>query len=139
MATISVMIGEIDTLGPSGITPIQIYRHTGMKNVVYTQRITHIVLRCPDVHACDTVSTGESWTVFADALDSLNQPLYVRSGSNGNSANGPAEAAFMVRDPTVARATSGNRASTVTALKSGSTWIVASRGLLLDSLQLVVR
>jgi hypothetical protein len=39
----------------------------------------------------------------------------------------------------VASATTGTRASTVTALKSGSTWIVAIRASLLDSLQFVVR
>jgi hypothetical protein len=141
--TISVMVGAIDTVpvvalaGP--VVPIQFYRHTAMRTVVVTQRFTHVRLRCPDVHACDTLSVGGTWTVWADALDALNQGPYRGPGSPPPQADGPSEASFLVRDPTVASATTGTRASTVTALKSGSTWIVAIRASLLDSLQLVVR
>jgi hypothetical protein len=144
-ATISVMIGAIDTLksgsgataGP--IVPVQFYRHTAQKTVIITQRITHVRLRCPDVSACDTLSVGGTSTVYADALDALDQPLYYPPGMGGNSPGGPAQANFAVRDATIATATSGTRASTVSALKSGTTWIIAARGSLLDSLQLVVR
>jgi hypothetical protein len=49
-------------------------------------------------------------------------------------------ATFAVRDPSVAGVTPvGIRVATVTARKSGTTWIVGTRGALLDSLQLVVQ
>ena len=49
-------------------------------------------------------------------------------------------ATFTSRDTTVASVTPvGIRAATVTARKSGTTWIVATRNSLLDSLQLTVR
>lgn len=119
------------------------WRHAGSKEVVLTQRVTHIRLRCPADHACDTLSAGAVWSVWADGFDALNFPMFSLSGSNANpevSTADPTFATFVVRDPTIAAFTPvGVRVATVTAQASGTTWIVATRGSSVDSLQLVVR
>ena len=120
------------------------WRHAGSKDVVLTQRVTSIRLRCPTDRACDTLAVGSAWTVWADGFDALNFPVYSLSGANANpdvSSANPVFATFVVRDTTIATAPSpmGIRVATVTARASGSTWIVATRGALTDSLQLVVR
>lgn len=120
------------------------WRHAGSKEVVLTQRVTSIRLRCPTDHTCDTLSIGAAWTVWADGFDALNFPVSSLTGANANpdvSAANPTFATFAVRDTTIATAPSpvGIRVATVTARASGSTWIVATRGALTDSLQLVVR
>jgi hypothetical protein len=47
---------------------------------------------------------------------------------------------YLVRDTTIARASPvGIRATTITAINSGTTRVVATRGALADSLLLVVR
>ena len=118
------------------------WRHSGYLDVVLTQRITHIQLRCPTAHACDTMSTGGVWSVWADGLDALNYKVLALSGVNANPAPSddvPAIATFALRDTTIGTLTPvGVRVANVTALKPGSTWIVATRGALTDSLQLVV-
>jgi hypothetical protein len=102
--------------------------------------VTHIALRCPDTHACDTLSAGGAWSVWVDGLDALNQKIQALTSATANPPTGTAIATFAARDPSiVAVAPVGIRASNVTALHTGSTWIVATRGTLLDSLQLVVR
>jgi hypothetical protein len=109
--------------------------------VVYqTQRVTRIQLRCPDTHACDTVSTGGGWSVWVDGFDALNERIYALTSATANPATGTVIATFAVRDTTIASVSPvGIRAANVTALKSGTTWIVGTRGTLLDSLQLVVQ
>ena len=48
-------------------------------------------------------------------------------------------ATYVSRDSTIARATPiGIRVAKVSGVKSGTTWIVATRGALADSLQVVV-
>jgi len=57
-----------------------------------------------------------------------------------NPLTGTPVATFVSRDTTVASVLLiGIRAATVTARKTGTTWIVATRGSLFDSLALVVR
>ena len=81
--------------------------------------------------------------MWADGFDSLDHKVVALTGINANppaSAGTPVFATFAVRDATIASVSPvGIRVATVTALKSGTTWIVGSRGALLDSLQLVVR
>ena len=119
------------------------WRHSGAKEVVLTQRIVRIQLRCPANHACDTLPAGAAWSVWADGFDALNFKVVELSGVNVNpavSAATPLFATFALRDSTIAALTPlGIRVVTVTARKSGTTWIVGTRGALLDSLQLVVK
>jgi hypothetical protein len=157
---VSALVGQIDTLindqditeakcplpPPKCIIPAThtlAWRHSGSKIVVLTQRVVRIQLACPADHACDALPAGASWTVWADGFDALNFKVVALTGANANpdvSAATPVFATFAVRDPTIASVSPvGIRASTVTALKRGTTWIVATRGALLDSLQLVVQ
>ena len=119
------------------------WRHSASKTVVLTQRLVRIQLRCPASHACDTLSAGAIWTVWADGFDALNQPILALTGTNANpgvSAANPVVATFALRDTTIGALTPvGVRVANVTAAKSGSTWIVATRGTLTDSLRLIVR
>ena len=145
------LLGKIDTvrddtpLGPGKVLalPTLAWRHSGSKNVVLTQRVVRIQLRCPADHACDTLLAGAAWTLWADGFDALNFKVVALTGINANpavSAGTPVFATFAVRDPSVAGVTPvGIRVATVTARKSGTTWIVGTRGALLDSLQLVVQ
>lgn len=144
--TVTGGVGSIDTmpstagsvLGPA--PTIKVYRHSASKVVVLTQRVTRIQLRCPDTHSCDPLSVGGTWSVWADGFDALNQQIVALHSSVANPATGTPVATFAARDTTVASVSPvGIRAATVTALKSGTTWIVGTRGALLDSLQLVVR
>ena len=119
------------------------WRHEGAKEVVLTQRVARIQLRCPADHACDRLSVGGAWTVWADGFDALNFKVVALTGVNVNpavSAATPIFATFAIRDSTVAALSPvGIHAATVTARKSGTTWIVGTRDALLDSLQLVVQ
>jgi hypothetical protein len=141
-----VELGAYDTTkttsnggGMSFASVTQAYRRRYVKTVLLTQRVTRIQLRCPDVHVCDTMSVGGSWSVWIDGFDQLNQALAGLTGPTQNRFTGLPIATFTVRDPSVAGvAPIGIRAANVTALKTGSTWIVASRDSLRDSLQLIV-
>ena len=144
--TVSAGVGAIDTLAAtagSGVGPAQlatVWRHSGYKLVVLTQRVVRIQLRCPDTHACDTLSAGGAWSVWADGFDALGQEIVALHSSVANPATGTPVATYAVRDTTVASFVPvGIRAATVTSRRTGSTWIVATRGALLDSLRLVVR
>jgi hypothetical protein len=143
---VQAVIGGIDTvpasagstLGP--VTPVRRYRHTGTKSVVVTQRLVRIQLRCPDAHACDTLSVGATWSVWVDGFDALGLQIYALVSTTANPATGTPIATFAARDTTIASVSPvGIRAVSVTARKSGTTWIVATRDVLLDSLKLVVR
>jgi hypothetical protein len=142
--TVIVGVGAVDTFlaPPAGGTAIRqtIFRHAATKQVILTQRVTSIRLRCPDTHGCDTVGVGGTWSVWVDGRDALNQLIYALHSSVANPTSGTPVATYTIRDTTVATFVPvGIRAATVTALKTGTTWIVATRGALLDSLQLVVQ
>ena len=116
------------------------YRHVGSKMVVLTQRVVRILLRCPDTNACDPLSAGGAWSVWVDGLDALNHEIVALTAATSNPLTGTPVATFVSRDTTVASVSPvGIRAATVTARKTGTTWIVATRDVLLDSLRLVVR
>lgn len=118
----------------------KIPRHTASKTVILTQRVTRIALRCPDTHACDTLSAGGVWPVWSDGFDADGLRVYAFFSATANPATGPAFVTFTSRDSTVASvAPVGTRAANVTARKPGTTWIVGSRDALRDSLMLVVR
>ncbi len=145
--TVSVMalIGQVDTTISEdiGSTPVTVqtyvWRHMGSKNVVLTQRVTKIQLRCPDTHACGALSAGGMWSVWVDGFDALNQPILALYSSTANPSTGVPVATFISRDTTIASVVPvGIRVANVTALKTGTTWIVTTRGNLLDSLQLTV-
>jgi hypothetical protein len=142
---ISASVGQIDTTVarciPQCITiQTEQQRHTGYKSVVLTQRVTRIRLRCPDTQACDTLAAGGTWSVWVDGFDALNRQIAALTSSTANPKLGPAVVKYATRDSTIASVTPvGIRATTVTALKPGATWIVGTRGSLADSLQLVVR
>jgi hypothetical protein len=146
--TVIAGIGGIDTTysqwDPACACTVTIrthqYRHVGSKTVVLTQRVVHILLRCPDTHACDPLSAGSAWSVWVDGFDALNHEIVALTAATTNPLTGTPVATFVSRDTTVATVSPvGIRAATVTARKSGSTWIVATRNSLLDSLQLTVR
>lgn len=134
-------------------------RHIAYKTVVVTQRVTRIQLRCPDTHACAPLAVGDTADIWADAFDFGGAPL----AALVNGANNPASlnptlpyvstdtavlrvqkgnnpvATFASRDSTIASFTPvGVRVAHVTAVSAGTTWIVATRGALSDSLQVVV-
>lgn len=142
---ISAGIGGYDTTGNTAnpvngaAKIVRAWRHTALKSVVMTQRVTSILLRCPDTHVCDPVSVGGTWSVWVDGFDALNHKIVALFNTIVNPATGAIVATFSVRDPSIASVVPvGVRASTVTALKTGSTWIIATRGALLDSIQLTV-
>lgn len=156
---VSALLGQIDTtvdnpniacppdLPPDKCilpaAPSLAWRHSGSKDVVLTQRIARLQLRCPTFHACDTLSAGAAWSVWVDGFDALNYEVLALTGSTANpavSSDFPPIATFVLRDTAVAVLTPvGVRLATVSARASGTTWIVATRGPLVDSLQLVVR
>jgi len=116
------------------------YRHTGYILVALTQRVVRIDLRCPVTHACDTLSVGDTTSVWVDGRDSHNIQIVALTSSTANPATGTPIATYAARDSSIVSLTPlGIRATVVTALKTGSTWIVGTRGTLLDSLQVVVR
>ena len=145
--TVEALIGRVDTTvarctPTQGCVTIQTnqYRRIGYKSVVVTQRLTRIQLRCPDTHVCDTLSAGGMWSVWVDGFDALNRQIYALTNSTANPIRGSPIVTFVARDTAVASVSPvGIRAANVTARKSGATWIVATRDVLLDSLQLVVR
>ncbi len=137
-------LGAIDTFVPMAVPgPAQrkvFYRHTGTKMVALTQRVVVISLRCPAAHACDTLSIGDTTSVWVDGRDAHGSQIVALTSSGANPTTGTPIATFAARDPSVVSlGSTGIRASIVTALKAGSTWIVGTRGTLLDSLQVVVR
>jgi hypothetical protein len=122
-----------------GLATVKEYRHTGFKSVVITQRVTRIQLRCPDTHACPALSVGATATIWVDGFDARNQQIAALANPTSNPDTGAVVATFLSRDPTIASVSpAGIRAATVTARKSGTTWIVATRMALSDSLQIVV-
>ena len=145
-ATVNALIGKVDTTVSINYTTVhtEIWRHIGSKSVVVTQRLTRIQLRCPDVHACDTLGVGGVWSVWVDGFDAHGLQIYALVSSVANPAAGTPVAIYTSRDPTVASISPiGIRAANITALKSGTTWIVGTRiaaqDTLVDSLQVTVR
>ena len=142
---LSVAVGRYDTTTTTGgsvpvAKEVTMYRRTFTRTVVVSQRLTRLVLRCPSTHACDTLSAGGAWTVGVDGFDALDGQIVGLTNPAVNPATGTAIAAFVSRDTTVASvAPVGIRGASVTARKTGVTWIVALRDNLRDSLKLVVR
>ena len=144
--TVSALIGKVDTTIAQNYQTVQtsIWRHVASKVVIVTQRLTRIVLRCPDVHACDTLGVGGVWSIWVDGFDANNQRIYALASSVANPLAGFPVATYTSRDPTVASVSPvGIRVANVTALKVGTTWIVGTRiaaqDTLVDSLQVTVR
>jgi hypothetical protein len=140
--TVEALIGRVDTTLATwnrGTIQTNQYRHYGYKSVVLTQRLTRIQLRCPDAHVCDTLSAGGTWSVWVDGFDALNRQIYALTSSTANPIRGSPIVTYTVRNSLIASVAPVRiRAANVTALKTGTTWIVATRGSLLDSLALVV-
>jgi hypothetical protein len=145
---VEVLLGAVDTTvaryspecACTVTIPTHAYRHIAYKEVVLTQRVTRIRLRCPDTQACDTLAVGGTWSVWVDGFDALNRQIAALTSSIANPTIGLPIVKYVTRDTTIASVTPvGIRVGTVTARKSGTTWIVATRGSLADSLQLVVR
>jgi hypothetical protein len=144
---VAVLVGSVDTtlqrfIAPNYVTVRSIEpRHVGYKNVVLMQRLTRIQLLCPATRACDTLAVGgASWSVWVDGFDANNNHIATLPGADPNPPTGPPVAIFSVRDTTIAIVSAlGIRAATVTPLKPGSTWVLATRGALVDSLQVVAR
>ncbi|MGH7656451.1 MAG: hypothetical protein ACREN6_17515 [Gemmatimonadaceae bacterium] len=141
--TIEALLGAVDTtIARYGGGPAQTktYRHTGYKKVVLVQRVTRVQLRCPDTHACDTLAVGGIWSVWVDGFDALNHGITALLDPTVNPPGDTPIATFTSRDTSVASVSPVNiRAANVTALKAGSTWIVATRGLLSDSVLVVAK
>jgi hypothetical protein len=143
---IGASVGSIDTAVSISVglqivlVRTHVFRHTGYKTIILMERIARIQLRCPVTHACDTLAVGNAWSVWVDGFDALNRQVYSLTSSTANPSTGPPVVTYASRDTTIAYvATVGTRAATVTARQVGSTWIVATRGALSDSLHLVVR
>lgn len=144
-ATVTALIGKVDTTISQNFLTVQtsIWRHSGSKVVIVTQRLTRIQLRCPDTHACDTLAVGGTWSIWVDGFDAHNLQIYALVSAVFNPSAGKPVAIFTSRDPTIASVSPvGVRVANVTALKAGTTWIVGTRiaaqDTLLDSLQVTV-
>jgi hypothetical protein len=141
---VTVGVGAIDTQPPAagGNGPaahVVVFRHSVTKTIVISQRVKNMALRCPDTHACDPMPVGGTWSVWVDLTDSLGHQMQSFFGPTKNSTTGDPLVIYSVRDPTIASVVPlGVRVGTVTALKAGTTWIIGTRGALLDSMQLVV-
>ena len=163
---IEAWLGSIDSTvssgtcgGGVGTTDVPYPRHVAYKTVVVMQRVTHIQLRCPTTHACAPLAVGDSEFVWVDGYDALGAPITALQDPAANPPSGnPPEplvttdtailraqttnnpvATYVSRDTTIARsAPVGVRVARVTAVAPGSTWFVATRGALRDSLQIVV-
>ena len=166
---IGVQVGTIDTTvsvgvcgaaGGSVTVQTNASRHVAYKTVVVTQRVTRIQLRCPDTHACAPLAVDDSAFIWVDGFDALGRQIYALTSSTANPAsnnppfqnfwldsaivrsattNNPV-VSYLSRDSTIARTTPiGIRVVRVTGVQPGSTWVVATRGALRDSLQIVVR
>jgi hypothetical protein len=143
---VEVLLGAVDTTvqryinGQFVTIETHTYRHIGYKEVVLTQRLVRIRLRCPDTPSCAPMTVGGTWSVWVDGFDALNNQMHQYIGVNANPRTGTPVVTYAIRDTTIATlAPDGIRAATVTARKSGTTWIVATRSTLVDSLQLVVQ
>jgi hypothetical protein len=135
--TVEAAVGAIDTTLSNGAQG-KAYRHVGYKQVVLTQRIARLQLRCPNVRACDTLAVGGAWSVWVDGYDPLGRGILALTDPAANPAGDTPIASFTSRDTTVASVAPVNiRAATVTARKAGSTWIVATRNSLSDSVLVV--
>jgi hypothetical protein len=78
--------------------------------------------------------------VWVVGFDALGRQIYALTSSTANPAGATPVALFTSRDTTIAAVVPVKiRAATVTAKKTGSTWIVATRGALTDSVRVVVR
>ncbi|HEY2849245.1 MAG TPA: hypothetical protein VGI97_05165 [Gemmatimonadaceae bacterium] len=140
--TIEALLGAVDTTVSvnGGLVDTKTYRHTAYKKVVLTQRVTHVQLRCPDTHACDTLAVGGTWSVWVDGFDALGHGILALADPAANPPGATPVATFTSRDTTVASVSPVNiRAANVTALKAGTTWVVATRGLLSDSVLVVAK
>jgi hypothetical protein len=163
---IEAWLGSIDstisegTCGGGVITAnITVPRHIAYKTVVVMQRITRIQLRCPDTHACAPLTVGDNAFIWVDGFDALGRQIAALPNAASNPASGNPimpyattdtailrvqkgnnpVATYVSRDSTIARTTPiGVRVARVTAVSAGSTWIVATRGALMDSLQVEV-
>jgi hypothetical protein len=136
--TVQVSIG----VGRNNLLNLPHYSYARVFNgsVVVTQRLVQLHARCPDTNICDTLSAGASWSVFMDGFDALGSGIAGLVTPTMNPPDVPAIAQFIVRDTSIASASPiGMRAASVTAKRSGSTWLIAQRDSLRDSLQLVVR
>ena len=139
--TVVALIGKVDTTVAvtGGTIQTSTYRHAGYKRVIVTQRLTSILLHCPDAHSCDARPPGATWSLLVDGTDALGQPIYGLTISTAGPLRGAPIAAYLSRDTSIAAVVPvGVRAATVTARRAGAAWIVAARGALLDSLQVVV-
>ncbi|MFI5233315.1 MAG: hypothetical protein ACHQSE_12475, partial [Gemmatimonadales bacterium] len=132
---VAVLVGSVDTteqifIPPNFVTVHTIEpRHVGYKDIVLTQRVTRIQLRCPAAHACDTLTAGATWSVWADGFDARSNQIVALTDASVNPLAGTPIVTYVVRDTTIASASPvGVRVAAVTALKSGTTWIVATRG-----------
>lgn len=135
---VTVAIGHYNTATGSA------WRRTYARTVILTQRLVRIKLRCPDTPACATLAAGGVWSLWIDGFDAGGGQIIRLAYPTTNPTTGTPVATFVSRDTTIAAVTPvGVRVASVTALRSGSTWIVATRVALLDtlrdSLQVVVR
>jgi hypothetical protein len=136
--SVVVALGEFNTLhGAAWVTGAG-------KTVVLTQRLVRLQLRCPTAHTCDTLDAGGAWSTWVDGFDAGGTQILGLDIPTINPISGTPIATFVSRDTTIASVKPvGIRAANVTAVRSGTTWIVATRvarlDSLRDSLQLVVR
>ena len=143
---LSVSVGRYDTTITTGAATgpvakeVTLYRRFFTRIVTVSQRLIRLVLRCPSTHACDTLSAGGVWTIGVDGFDALDGQIVGLTNPAINPPTGLAIALFVSRDTSIAGATPvGIRGASVTARKTGTTWIIALRDNLRDSLKLVVR
>jgi hypothetical protein len=155
----TVAVNNMQCPGPNGTLQISLPRHIAYKTVVVTQRLTRIQLRCPDTHACAPLLAGDTALIWVDGFDALGRQIAALANSADNPATGNPVvpyattdtsilrvlkgnnpiATYVSRDSTIARMTPvGIRVARVVGVSPGSTWIVATRGTLTDSLQVVV-
>jgi hypothetical protein len=116
------------------------YTRTITGSVIITQRLVRIRARCAGALPCDSLPAGAATSIFVDGFDALGSGLSGLPDSTTNPLTASPVFVFTVRDTAIATAAPvGMRAAMVTARRVGSTWMIAQRDSLRDSLRITVR
>jgi hypothetical protein len=137
---LSDFLAAFDTAGSVAGTVSVNWRHAVYRTVVVMQRLVTITLRCPAAHVCVPLAAGDTTSIWIDGFDALGSPVIGLVFPTANRFSGTPIAVFVSRDTTVVGVSPpvGIREVVVTARAPGTAWIVATRGALRDSVQVVV-
>jgi hypothetical protein len=137
---LSDFLAAFDTAGSVAGTVSVNWRQAVYRTVLVMQRLVTITLRCPATHVCVPLAAGDTTSVWIDGFDALGSAVVGLTNPTANRFTGAPIAVLVSRDTAVASVSPpvGVREVVVTAGAPGTTWIVATRGALHDSVQVVV-